>query len=122
VAGALKIGNGRCSTGEWWWSLSPADGPAFMFPRLFGAVRAPRMLADLLSCVRDWKPDLIVHDAAEFAGAIAAAAAAVPAVTHSFGALAEKSFRERARQLTGEIAGMPQSSTVAGIIRTQYMQ
>lgn len=27
-----------------YWSLSPADGPAFMFPRLFGGVRAPHML------------------------------------------------------------------------------
>jgi UDP:flavonoid glycosyltransferase YjiC (YdhE family) len=70
-----------------YWSLPQADGPAFMFPRLFGSVRAPRMLADLLICVREWKPDLIVHDAAEFAGAIAAAVAAVPAVTHSFGGL-----------------------------------
>jgi hypothetical protein len=70
-----------------YWSLSQADGPAFMFPRLFGTVRAPRMLADLLICTREWKPDLIVHDAGEFAGAIAAATAAVPSVTHSFGGL-----------------------------------
>jgi len=70
-----------------YWSMARTDGPAFMFPRLFGTVRAPRMLADLLLSVREWKPDLIVHDATEFAGPIAVALAAVPSVTHSFGAL-----------------------------------
>jgi len=70
-----------------YWSLPQADGPAFMFPRLFGTVRAPLMLSDLLAAVSEWKPDLIVHDAAEFAGAIAAAAAQVPSVTHSYGGL-----------------------------------
>jgi UDP:flavonoid glycosyltransferase YjiC (YdhE family) len=68
-------------------SLPHAEGPAFMFPRLFGTVRAPRMLSDLLTSVAEWKPDLIVHDAAEFAGAIAAAVAEVPSVTHSYGGL-----------------------------------
>jgi UDP:flavonoid glycosyltransferase YjiC (YdhE family) len=70
--------------------LAPTDGPPFMFPRLFGTVRAPQMLMDLLPIVRDWKPDLIIHDAAEFAGSIAAGVAGIPSVTHSFGALTPK--------------------------------
>ena len=67
--------------------LTPAEGPAFMFPRLFGTIRAPRMLDELMPIVRKLKPDVIVHDANEFAGPIAAAVAGVPSVTHSFGAL-----------------------------------
>ena len=67
--------------------LSPAEGPAFMLPRLFGIICASPMLDELLPIVRKLKPDLIVHDANEFAGPIAAAVAGVPSVTHSFGAL-----------------------------------
>jgi len=82
-------------------SLSPAEGPAFMFSRLFGTVRTPRMLDDLLGIVRDWRPDLIVHDAAEFAAPIAAAVADVPCVTHSYGAL---TLAERVEEASREVA------------------
>jgi hypothetical protein len=58
-----------------------------MFPRLFGAVRAPPMLADLLPVLRRFQPSLVVHDAGEFAASIAAATAGVPSLTHSYGAL-----------------------------------
>ncbi len=67
--------------------LPAAERPAFMFPRLFGAVRAPRMLFDLLPLLRHFKPSVVVHDAGEFAASIAAATADVPSVTHSYGAL-----------------------------------
>ena len=43
----------------------------------------PPMLADLLPIVRRFEPSLIIHEVAEFAAAIAAAAAGVPSVTHS---------------------------------------
>ena len=36
---------------------------------------------------REWRPDLVIHDAAEFAGPIAAALIGAPAVTYAFGAL-----------------------------------
>ena len=81
--------------------LAPIDGPSFMFPRLFGTVRAPPMLMDLLPIVRDWKPDLIIHDAAEFAGPIAAGVAGIPSVTHTFGALTPK---ERVTAASREVA------------------
>jgi UDP:flavonoid glycosyltransferase YjiC (YdhE family) len=68
-------------------SIPIEDRPLFMFSRIFGKVRAPSMLPDLLPIVRAWKPSIIVHDAAEFAAPIAAAATGVPNVTHSFGAL-----------------------------------
>lgn len=68
-------------------TLAPAERPDFMFPRLFGDVRAGPMLAGVLPVARDWRPSLVVSEAAELAGPIAAAATGVPGVTHAFGAL-----------------------------------
>jgi UDP:flavonoid glycosyltransferase YjiC (YdhE family) len=45
------------------------------------------MLRDLLPIVVAWPPDLVVHDAAEFAGPIIAAKIGVPTVTKSYGML-----------------------------------
>ena len=45
------------------------------------------MLADLLPLAEAWEPTLVVHDAADFAGPIAAAVIGVPSVTHAFGVL-----------------------------------
>ncbi len=68
-------------------ALPPAERAGPMFMRVFADVRAPAMLADLLPLVRRWKPSVVIHDAAEFAAPIAAAATGVPSVTHSFGRL-----------------------------------
>jgi UDP:flavonoid glycosyltransferase YjiC (YdhE family) len=59
----------------------------FMFPRLFGTIRAASMLADLTPIAAEWAPDLVVNDAAEFAGPVAAAQQGVASVSHSFGGL-----------------------------------
>jgi UDP:flavonoid glycosyltransferase YjiC (YdhE family) len=67
--------------------LAPSERPEFMFPRLFGLVHAPPMLADLVPVAETWAPTMIVCDAAEFAGPVVAAAMQVPNVTKSFGAL-----------------------------------
>ena len=61
-----------------------------MFPKMFGEISAPAALAGLLPLVREWRPALVVHDAAELAAPIAAAAVGVPHVTHAFGALIPK--------------------------------
>ena len=66
--------------------VPPPERSDFMFPRLFGIVRAEQMLADLLPVARSFAPDLLVCDTAEFAGPIAAAVVGAPNVTHSFGA------------------------------------
>jgi UDP:flavonoid glycosyltransferase YjiC (YdhE family) len=68
-------------------ALAPPQRPDFMFPRLFGSVRAEPMLRDLEPVARRFVPELIVRDATEFAGAIVGAALGVRTVTHSFGAL-----------------------------------
>lgn len=67
--------------------LAPQDVPDFMFPKLFGAVRAPSMVTGLEHIAREWRPELMVCDAAELAGPIVANQLGVPNVTHSFGAL-----------------------------------
>jgi len=67
--------------------LPQTERPDFMFPLVFGAVRAAPMLADLIPIAEKWRPDLVVNDATEFAGPIAAAVVGVPSVTHGFGAL-----------------------------------
>lgn len=67
--------------------MAPADRPDFMFPRLFGSIRAAPMLADLLPIARRWQPSLLVNEQAELAGPIAAAALGIPSVTHAFGSL-----------------------------------
>jgi UDP:flavonoid glycosyltransferase YjiC (YdhE family) len=59
----------------------------FMFPRLFGTIRAASMLADLTPIAAEWAPDLVVNDAAEFAGPVVAAQRGVASVSHSFGGL-----------------------------------
>lgn len=61
--------------------------PDFMFPRLFGRVRAPQMLDDAMPIAEEWRPDLVVCDAAELAGPIVASRLGVPNLTHSYGSL-----------------------------------
>ncbi len=58
-----------------------------VFPHLFGVIAAPQILPEALRIAREWRPELVVNDAAEFGGPIAAAVVGVPAVTHGFGEL-----------------------------------
>ena len=71
-------------------SLPPEKVPEIMFQAMFGAIAAPAMLVELLPFALDWAPDLVVHDAAEFAGPIVAALAGVPNVVKSFGGLSPR--------------------------------
>ena len=65
--------------------LPPEDRAAFAFPHMFGAWATPAMSAQLLPLARDWRPDLLVHEAAELASPLVGAVLGVPTVTHSFG-------------------------------------
>lgn len=67
--------------------LPPQQWPDVMFPKMFGAISAPPTLAGLLALVRTWRPAVVVHDAAELAAPIVAAAVGAPSVTHGFGPL-----------------------------------
>lgn len=66
--------------------ISPEEMADHTFP-LFASVVAPAMLPDLVEFTDRWAPDLVVHEAAEFAGAIVAAARGAPSVTHGYGPL-----------------------------------
>jgi UDP:flavonoid glycosyltransferase YjiC (YdhE family) len=67
--------------------VPPWEQPIYINPGLFAGVRVEPMLADLEGILRDWRPDLLVHDSAEMAGAIAAERVGIPHVEHSFGVL-----------------------------------
>lgn len=67
--------------------LSPRDRPEAIFGKLFGAMATPPMLEGLESVRQEWRPQLVVADAADFAGHIVAAMLGVPSVTKGFGAL-----------------------------------
>lgn len=68
-------------------ALPPDQLPDLMFGKMCGAVAAPAMLADLLPVVREWRPELVLFDAASLAGPVIAAMVGVPGVNKSFGAL-----------------------------------
>ena len=59
------------------------------FPMMFGATRAAPMLDDLSPVVEAWRPALLIHEQAELAGPLLAAAAGIPYVTHAFGQLVD---------------------------------
>jgi UDP:flavonoid glycosyltransferase YjiC (YdhE family) len=65
--------------------LAPAERHAFITPRLFTEIIAPRVLPDLLQVVEDWRADVVVHEDGELASPIAAAAAGIPKVTVGIG-------------------------------------
>ncbi len=56
-----------------------------MYPRLFGSVAATAAYPDLLEIARGFGPDLVVHEAAEYAAPAVAAALGVRSVTHGIG-------------------------------------
>ena len=68
-------------------ALSPAEMPDVMFAKMFGAVATPAILDQLGPVALEWRPELVVADAAEFAGHIVAAELGVPSVTKGFGPL-----------------------------------
>jgi UDP:flavonoid glycosyltransferase YjiC (YdhE family) len=64
-----------------------AERPDFMFGKLFGAIAAPAMLKGLAPLALEWRPELVVADAAELAAPIVAAELGVPCATKGFGPL-----------------------------------
>jgi UDP:flavonoid glycosyltransferase YjiC (YdhE family) len=97
--------------------------PNVMFGHIFGRIAAPAMLRDLSPVVARWAPDLVIHDAAEFAGPIIAASLGVPSVTKSFGMLLP---RERVIGAGQQVAGLWRSMgldppTFGGCYRDLYL-
>jgi UDP:flavonoid glycosyltransferase YjiC (YdhE family) len=87
-----------------WAQTPPEDRMPLQFPGLFAGVRAPRMLDDLEGIMADVRPDIVIHETAELAGAIAAEVAGVPHVEHSFGILRPAIVRAVASEIVAPLA------------------
>lgn len=87
-----------------WDSVAPEDRAAYLQPGMFGQVRVPPMLADLTPLIARWRPDLLIHDSGEMAGAIAAEVAGIPHAEHSFGLLRPPLARQRATEVLAPIS------------------
>ena len=74
-----------------------------MMAGLFGRTRVPPMLDDLAGVIETWRPNLLIHDAVEMAGAIAAEVAGIAHAEHSFGLLRPKTFRRASTQALDDI-------------------
>lgn len=66
------------------------------FPLRFSTIQAPPKLPDLLEIGRSWRPDAVVHESADLAAPLAAAALGLPSVNHSFGAMTPLAVLEAA--------------------------
>ena len=66
-------------------TLSRPEARAVAFSTLFAELAAPPVLEALEPLVEAWRPDVIVHDAAELAAPLVAASAGIPSVCHGFG-------------------------------------
>ena len=73
-------------------------------PRMLAGVAAPARAADLVPLVRDWKPDLLIHDETEFAGPVAAAAAGIPWADQSVGIMRPRAMARLAGETLRPLA------------------
>ncbi|MEV4921993.1 nucleotide disphospho-sugar-binding domain-containing protein [Streptomyces roseoverticillatus] len=65
--------------------LTDAQRQAVSRIGLFASVIAESQIDDLVALIRDWKPDLIVHDGTQFAAPVAAALTGVPTARYLLG-------------------------------------
>ena len=66
-------------------SLPPAQGDLVVVGQIFAALNVDAMLPTLEETIEEWRPDLVLREAAEYASAIAAERQAVPHVRVSAG-------------------------------------
>lgn len=74
-----------------------------MFRSIFGEISAPAMLPGLRASADRFRPDVLVHDAAELASPLVAAERGIPQVTHGFGALLPPPLVESAGTMTAPL-------------------
>jgi len=67
------------------WSMPGDDRMRIGFREMFARIRLRPMLADLDRLLPTWRPQLLIHDTGELAGAIAADTAGIAHAEHSFG-------------------------------------
>src|SRR5215472_2923734 len=65
--------------------VPPRQGRMMAFSTSFAAFEVPPRVGDLRRLVHSWKPDLIVHESAEYAGPLVAELEGLPSANHVFG-------------------------------------
>jgi UDP:flavonoid glycosyltransferase YjiC (YdhE family) len=83
--------------------LRGEERPEHLFRHLFGALAAPAMMRDLGEVVREWKPNVIINEAAELAAPIIGTSMGIPHVTHSFGLAIPRERLNAAAELTAAL-------------------
>lgn len=68
-------------------ALPPGEIRPFAFGRWFAGIETPPRLIDLENICAEFRPDVIAHEIAEFAGPLAATLAGIPWATVGFGPL-----------------------------------
>jgi UDP:flavonoid glycosyltransferase YjiC (YdhE family) len=103
--------------------LRPDQLAGFMFPNMFGGLRAPRMVDQLLELARSWAPDLIVHEQGELASPLVAALVGVPSVAHGFGSAIPPAFLAEAGERVAPMwrAHARDLPPYAGCFQTLYL-
>ena len=76
--------------------MPPDERRPFVFSSRFAILEAPAKLAELHGVAAEWEPGLIVHESADLAAPIVAAALGVPSVHHGWGRLVPRACFERA--------------------------
>ena len=71
-------------------TATPSQLRSLAFPRVFADLEVPLRLQEMFEVAHRFKPELIVHEMAEFAGPIVAASLGIPSANHSFGPLVAK--------------------------------
>ncbi len=87
-----------------WAGVPLPERMSLLQPGLFGRVRVPPMLRDLARVIDDRQPDLVIHDSAEMAGAIAAEVAELAHAEHAFGVLRPAAVRRAATDALAPIS------------------
>jgi len=87
-----------------WAEIPNQERMRYQMPGLFAGVRVRPMLADLGPIVEEYRPDLIIHESAEMAGAIAAEVAGIAHVEHSFGIVRPAELRRLATETLAPIS------------------
>ena len=81
-------------------SLPGRERQLHAFGKVFGELAVAPMVEVVRNVVDTWQPDVVVHDAAELAAPLAAAAAGIPTVCHGFGeVLPEAAVRRAGEQM-----------------------
>jgi UDP:flavonoid glycosyltransferase YjiC (YdhE family) len=105
--------------------LSQRDGHAHMMSEGFARVAARAVLSDILEILDTWRPDIIVRESQEYAGALAAERARIPHVRIALGLAAQEDqtlsvAAGAVDELRAEL-GLPRDPDAAALRDSPYM-